>query len=443
MRGFLLCIIILFVFFQEGCRKSDWILTEEITVYDNGLGTGTVTWNSKNRYYLDGLVFVNDGQTLTIEPGTVILGRIGQGSEASALIVARGGKVIAQGTPEAPIIFSVEGDDLSGSIPVDAIGLWGGVIILGNAPLNASGREAAVEGIPISEPRGIFGGDDPDDNSGIFEYVSIRHGGTSIDLQNEINGLTLGGVGRNTSIHHVEIISCADDGVEIFGGTVNLKYMISAFCEDDAFDMDMGYHGKGQFWLAIQHSERGNCILEIDGSNSHLMAQPFTQPIIHNLTAIGKGIDANGQMILFSTNSAGMIHNSIFVQQQHGISFSNYEGIPGSIDQWFDNNLSLSHNSFWEVAENTMASVVAVIGDNPGSEITDSLVSGIIRKNNGIINQGINILNSSYLVFPTASEPVFVSSDSWFDAVSYRGAFNQYNWASGWSLLHREGYIEE
>ncbi|PLW95888.1 MAG: hypothetical protein C0593_12895, partial [Marinilabiliales bacterium] len=153
MQKVLLSVLTISFLFLFSCRKSNYELTHEVSVKDNGSGTGTVTWDTKNTYILDGLVFVNDGQTLTIEPGTVIRGKTGQGTEASALVVARGGKIIARGTPEAPIIFTVEGDDLEGSVPLEATGLWGGLIILGNAPLNASGGEAAVEGIAISEPR--------------------------------------------------------------------------------------------------------------------------------------------------------------------------------------------------------------------------------------------------------------------------------------------------
>ncbi|MFZ5939703.1 MAG: hypothetical protein ACOYXB_03935, partial [Bacteroidota bacterium] len=211
------------VIWFTSCRKSPYTLDYEETISDNGAGTGTVTWTNDKSYILDGLVFVNDGQTLTIQAGTVVRGKTGQGINSSALIVARGGRIIAQGASDQPIIFTAEGDDLKGSIPYDARGLWGGLILLGNATLNTSSGEAFIEGIPISEPRGIYGGSYDDDNSGILSYVSIRHGGTNIGEGNEINGLTLGGVGRKTIIDHVEVIANADDGIEFFGGTVNTR----------------------------------------------------------------------------------------------------------------------------------------------------------------------------------------------------------------------------
>jgi len=223
-----------------------------ITVEDSGNGTGTTTWTANNFYVLDGFIFVNEGQTLTIEPGTVIKGKSGQGTNASALIVARGGKIMAEGTAEHPIIFTSENDNLDGSVGDMEDGLWGGVIILGKAIINTDEGEKQIEGIPESENRGLYGGNNDEDDSGIFKYVSIRHGGTDIGEGNEINGLTLGAVGSKTVIEFVEIFANKDDGVEIFGGKAQLKNIIVAFCGDDSFDYDLGYRGKVSFGLQFR-----------------------------------------------------------------------------------------------------------------------------------------------------------------------------------------------
>ena len=133
------------------------------------IAAGTeVTWTKDNVYILDGFVFVNDGQTLTIEAGTVVKGKPGQEELASALIVAKGGKIYANGTAAEPIIFTAEADDLEGSVADGAQGLWGGVIVLGKGTTNNSTAEKAIEGIPTSEPRGLYGADPTvaDDNSG-------------------------------------------------------------------------------------------------------------------------------------------------------------------------------------------------------------------------------------------------------------------------------------
>ncbi|MGC9355864.1 MAG: hypothetical protein ACP5D9_18600, partial [Mariniphaga sp.] len=173
MKNSLFTIFLFFLIFT-GCRKSDYLMEGNTEFFrDDGSGTGTVTWTKENEVLLEGFVFVNDGQVLTIEAGTVVRFRGGQAENASALIVARGGKIIAEGTKEEPIIFTSEHDDLQGSVAKDERGLWGGLIILGNAPVNLREGEARVEGIPFFESRGIFGGSDEDDDSGVLRYVSI------------------------------------------------------------------------------------------------------------------------------------------------------------------------------------------------------------------------------------------------------------------------------
>ncbi len=316
----LLATLLVLAFGTSSCRKSEYVVDQTEAIIDLGGGTGTTTWTNDRSYLIGGFVFVNDGQTLTIEAGTVIKARTGQGSQASALIVARGGKIIAEGTPTDPIIFTVEGDDLEGSIPLETRGLWGGLIILGNATINTESGEDMIEGIPISEPRGIYGGFDDADNSGILQYVSIRHGGTNIGEGNEINGLTLGGVGRQTIVDHVEVISIADDGVEIFGGAVNLSNLAVAFCGDDAFDMDKGYHGKGQFWLGINSLDSDKCV-EVDGGLEPIPNLPDNQPIIYNATLFGQDPSIGEPMISFAHYGGGFIRNTILLHPGKGIRY--------------------------------------------------------------------------------------------------------------------------
>ncbi len=437
-------LIIVTLILVQSCRKSDYETESEITITDDGSGTGNVTWHSNKKYVIEGLVFVNDGQTLTIEPGAVIRAKTGQADKASALIVARGGRIVAQGTPENPIIFTVEGDDLQGSIPIESRGLWGGLILLGNAPLNKTGNEAFIEGIPISEPRGVFGGDNPDDDSGILQYVSIRHGGTNLGEGNEINGLTLGGVGSGTIIDHVEIISNADDGVEFFGGTVNCRYLTVAFCGDDAFDFDMGYCGKGQFWLAIQNFEWGNLIAELDGSPDHPSMKPYTFPEIYNLTAVGRGAEGAAGLLSFSSNAAGIFKNSIFIKQQWGIRFEYNSQGNSSFNQWQQQKLKIENNTFFSVAFDTPESIFSVTGENPGNEQLQALYSYFYEGENQIKDPGFVIEDHNYFLFPSEEfeGPVATPEDPWFENVPYQGAFKNYNWLLGWSLLSQEGIVQ-
>ena len=178
------------------------------------------TWTKDKIYILATRVTVLSGATLTIQAGTVIKGEAGSGANATALLVARGGKLMAEGTASEPIIFTSVADEIMpGEIAGPNLdptlnGLWGGIIVLGSAPISAVADAIQIEGIPPSDQNGLYGGNDPNDNSGVIRYISIRHGGANIGEGNEINGLTLGGVGKGTVIEYVEVIANADDGVE-------------------------------------------------------------------------------------------------------------------------------------------------------------------------------------------------------------------------------------
>ncbi|MBT8399586.1 MAG: hypothetical protein KJO98_03855, partial [Rhodothermia bacterium] len=185
--------------------------------------TSSTTWTSNNEYLLDGLVFVDNGATLTIEPGTVIKGlediNITTGEGASALVIRRGAKINAVGTASQPIVFTSELDDVNDPLDLDQRdrGLWGGLILLGRATTNEPTTDNQIEGIPTNL-NALYGGTDDADNSGTLKYVSIRHGGFSISgvEGDEINGLTLGGVGSGTTIDYVEVYANFDDCFEWF-----------------------------------------------------------------------------------------------------------------------------------------------------------------------------------------------------------------------------------
>lgn len=238
------------------------------------------TWTADNVYQLAGRITVLDGVTLTIEPGTVIKGEMGTGASATALLVARGGKLMAEGTASLPIIFTTVGDEItpediaagnfgSPNLNSDSNGLWGGVLILGRAPISASNNdtkadvsEVQIEGIPTEDPNGLYGGSDNADNSGTIKYVSIRHGGANIGKGNEINGLTLGGVGSGTTIENIEIIANQDDGIEWFGGTVNVKNAVVWNAGDDAIDADQSWIGTLDNFVVIAPGDHN---FELDG----------------------------------------------------------------------------------------------------------------------------------------------------------------------------------
>lgn len=242
------------------------------TVIKAGAITANETWTADNVYKLVGKVVVEDGVTLTIEPGTIVKGEEGIGTLASALVVAQGGMLNAAGTALQPIIFTSILDNIQiGSLTGTNLdeadkGLWGGIIILGNAPISAGNGDvlSQIEGIPVSDEFGAFGGNDPTDNSGNLEYISIRHGGALIGAGNEINGLTLGGVGSGTSISNIEVVANLDDGVEFFGGTVNASNILVGFHGDDGIDIDMNYSGTVDKFIVVNGNNSDES-LEIDG----------------------------------------------------------------------------------------------------------------------------------------------------------------------------------
>ena len=232
--------------------------------------TENTTWYSDSIYILGGRISVVSGAELTIQPGCIIKGDAGSGASATALVIARGGKLHAVGTANAPIIFTSIVDSIqpgmiaSPNLDPTVRGLWGGLIVLGNAPISATAQTIQIEGIPTSDPNGLYGGTDTLDNSGELAYISIRHGGANIGSGNEINGLTLGGVGKGTLINHIEVVANQDDGIEIFGGTVDASNLVVWGQGDDAIDLDQGYSGTINNFVTVGE-ENSDHALEIDG----------------------------------------------------------------------------------------------------------------------------------------------------------------------------------
>lgn len=229
-----------------------------------------VTWTSDKVYQLDGRITVLDGATLTIEAGTRIEGNADlTGVNAAVLMIAKGGKLMANGTAANPIIMTTTDDD--GSLTSADKGLWGGLVILGKAPVSAKVDNAFIEGVDANDANGFYGGTDAADNSGSIRYVSIRHGGAVIDAAagDEINGLTLGGVGSGTTIEYVEVYANSDDGIEFFGGTVDVDYALVAQVGDDALDVDQSYAGTITNF-SIYVDDDSDEALEIDGREGSL-----------------------------------------------------------------------------------------------------------------------------------------------------------------------------
>ncbi len=418
--------------------------------------TGNTTWTKANTYVLTDIIYVQNSSTLTIEPGTVIKSepKSAGAFDPGALVVTQGSKIYAVGTPSEPIIFTSSDDD--GTLTSADSGLWGGVILLGKAPINVPGGTEYIEGLPQSD-NGLYGGNNPEDNSGTMKYVSIRHGGAAIASDNEINGLTLGGVGSGTTIEHVEVYANADDGYEFFGGTVNTKYLISAFNQDDSFDWDEGFQGKGQFWFAIQDPVSANRGAEMDGGSSgEVEAMPYSKPVIYNATFIGSGKDSgnvDSQALKFRENSGGIYANSIFTEFVKGVDIDkgdkDLNPVTEDSEARFDaGDLALKGNIFFNIGTATDLSGVNGVSS---SDTTLKANFGQALTDNGNTYEDPQIGSISYDTDggldprPADAGPAYSAlsalptGDSFYKSVTFKGAFGFNNWASGWSKLSASG----
>lgn len=472
-----LIILLAFTFALVGANAADVPVTENITT--------DTTWTADNAYILDKPIFVTDGATLTIDPGTCIYGteNVANGTFGS-LVITRGCKIMAQGTPSAPVHFTAleerDGVALQGGgtrdITLEDSGFWGGLIILGNAILNTPDNPAIggstigtfeVEGFPAGGDNANiqYGGNNDEDDSGVLTFVSIRYGGFEFAQDEEINGLTLGAVGSGTTIKFVEVFNNQDDGVEMFGGTVDMKYMVMAFNEDESFDWDQGYRGRGQFWFALQKDvgAGSNYGAEMDGGDGDVKTlEPYAIPVILNATYIGSGSggsnpqDANAAWRM-KENTGGKYYNSVFDDfRDYAIRIDDSD----TEAQYDAGNLASGGSVFGlfgdydgtvaSLARNGSTQELGMLnGENDSNTIIgDAIVVHAIERVTEGDNQGAFVQ-----VDPRVTDvmsPVWDTStmidvpdghEDFFSVVDFKGAFGTFNWAKGWTYLDRQGYM--
>jgi hypothetical protein len=273
----------------------------------SGTIAANTTWTANNRYVLNEFVGVAAPATLTIEPGTVIYG----GTSKATLFVRRGAKIVADGTARRPIVFTSP-RRTGERAQTD----WGSLVVLGNAPINVTGGTAFLEGLP-SEAAYSFGGNDPADSSGVLRYVRLEFGGFLIATNQEINGLTLAGVGSGTVVDYVEVLHNKDDAFEFFGGTVNAKHLLGVAFADDGLDFDFGYRGSVQFAALIKRAvnDEGDSNIFTESDNNIPQeadaARPLTSPNVYNVTAVrvSSGVGQHGGVL--RRNTAGRFLNAV------------------------------------------------------------------------------------------------------------------------------------
>ncbi|MFO0827654.1 MAG: hypothetical protein U0572_05840 [Phycisphaerales bacterium] len=478
--------------------------------------TTSTTWTANNTYRLGTQIYVRNGATLTIEPGTVIASNVGDGG---ALAITRGSKIIANGTADHPIIFTSKADtqtwtngDPSTGVWREACNEWGNLTIMGRGYIGASkfagntktpnaNNVAPMEGLVAAfpgDPDVLFGGGNDDDDSGTLRYVSLRYGGRVVALNNELNGLSLGGIGRETDIDHLDIMNNVDDGIEIWGGTVNIKYFNIWNIGDDCFDVDEGWRGKAQFGLlvqgysidAAQGSGVGDNIFETDGAEDS-DCQPVTTACIYNVTVIGQPAPGAGDHgTAWRDNARVQYRNCIFMDLgDRLVSFDNTDGDGG---QGYGFNGTLSWPDTWTTSASQFSTVnappnpaafykaqqvpgkLAEITDSvmfrnlspdaytqanlrgvfdpsnnnvltPGSATADEPIKQIVR-GPAVVRGGLTMLPVTGLdPRPKGVAQTSVGSapnDGFFTSAQYRGGFAPgENWVCGWTAAAAYGFI--
>ncbi len=421
--------------------------------------TGVTRFSSDTVYNLSGFCYVESGEVLLIEAGTIIKSNPGQAAAATALIVSRGGRIYAEGTATKPIIFTSVSDDLDNpnDIPLPPStagrGLWGGLILLGNAVIADTAVTNDIEGLPSGDPRNLYGGANDNDNSGVLKYVSVRHGGSIIGAANEINGITFGGVGRRTVVDYIEVFQNVDDAVEFFGGTVNVKHAALAFGGDDQVDYDEGFRGCLQFVLAIADTLDSDTYGEHDGAINPENATPYSTPLLSNVTAIGArpgAANINNQFFNIRDNAGAGYYNSIFTEgNSRAIDIGDEAGNDSrerlSVgDIRFENNLFGTFTSLtaqtW--TRDSVFNLVALANDSVNPQLTS-----ISYTNNGGLDPRPTAgspANGNW-VNPTGYAPPANPGLNWagfFTTVNYQGAFENgaRMWTCDWSFLSFAGY---
>lgn len=428
------------------------------TTLNSSIITSTVTLNPSTRYLMKGFNYVKNGGVIVIPAGTVILGDfISKGT----LIIERGGKIFANGTASQPIVFTSQKS--AGS---RGPGDWGGIIILGRAGINTStGADSAeIEGFgPGLGP--IYGGQPriDDDSSGVFRYVRIEFPGVNLTgvSGNEINGLTLGGVGSKTVIEYVQVSYCGDDSFEWFGGTVNCKYLISYKAVDDDWDCDNGYRGKIQFGLSVRDSGIYDVStsngFEIDNNNNSPsnFNTPRTRPIFSNMTVVGPfintGLSLNslwGRGGHLRRNMLACIYNSIIMGWRVGIRLdgSGVTNAAGGDTVQIRNTIFAGNLRLGDSASSSFGTTAWLQTGSFNNTVLAAATDVQLTNPFGIYPEGPAgpIVNNW---MPLGTSPALSGADfsnpnlNGFDIVTFRGAFGSNNWTSNWAVFNPRDYV--
>jgi hypothetical protein len=397
-----------------GIDKPVIVVTGDV---DNG-----ETWTSANYYVLRGAVFVREGTTLNIAAGTRILGESGS---VGTLIVERGGRLNAIGTADAPIVFTSDQP-----IGQRGRGDWGGLIINGRAPVNFGSGEAAGEG-----DTGVYGGTDPNDNSGVLRYVRVEFGGIEFSPDNELNGIAFQAVGRGTQVDHVQAHLSRDDAMEWFGGTVDGKYLVMSGAADDSVDWTFGWSGRLQFVAVLQRGDDADNGIEADNNEFNNEVLPRSNPQIYNITLCGDpaGIASEVQRASnLRRGTAFTIRNFLITGFRTGFQISDN----ATLAQVNNGTSQMGAGVAWNNLTNMHSSVTPFItsGRFPNIQVGPAAGLSAAACNASIVNPNLQPPLASLAGGQLA--PIQPPNDGFFEAVTFIGAVPPAptpNWMDGWT----------
>ena len=364
------------------------------------------TFSSSNKWVLSGGVFVGEGTTLTIEAGTMIFGA--DDGTTPFLAVERGAMINADGTANLPIVMTTIKEETGNAAPGD----WGGLIINGYGKINVAGGEATGEG-----GTGTYGGDNNEDNSGTLRYVVVKYAGKILGSDNELNSFAFQGVGSGTTVEYIQAYRGSDDGLEFFGGSVNVRYAVSTGNQDDSFDWTQGWTGNGQFWVVEQNTDAGDRGIEADNNGDDNAATPFSEPMLSNLTLVGaEDGDSSNTGMRLRAGTKGYIYNAVVTGfSKYGVRVSDEAPSTQTYDNMMANELVVAN------------SIVSNNGNNwrdcdPFSNDASNVVSDV-----SFLNNYIGTYSGAESFDPT-------TLGAWFVSGSYIGAVDAANnWTAGWT----------
>ena len=394
-----------------------------------GTYTSDLHLTSNFDYVLSGGVFIGGDNTnnaaLTIDAGTTLYGQSG----ADFLVVNRGSKIHANGSPLAPIVMTSANHSDAG---LSTRGQWGGLIINGNAPINGCSAATLVCEAQGEGSTGVYGGNNPDDNSGNLNYLQVLYAGFEITPDNELNGIAFQGVGRGTNVDYIQVHNNSDDGVEFFGGTVNAKHLMLTGNSDDSLDWVLGWQGKVQH-VVIYQTDEGDQGIEADNLDSARDSLPRSRPIIANATLVGNGNTDIG--ILLREGTGGELYNFVVtgfdescIDIDHSATFLN----AGSSATNLSGELTMN-NSVVDCDVNFGESV----DDNWSVETWFTSQAGNTATQTNLVDGYIN--SSAINAMPAA-----VLDDPFFDKVDYIGAVPDAarDWTQGWTFRGFEEFMQ-